>query len=162
MPESVCIGDTVYLTASGGAEYQWSTAPNIYTSANGVPAVQLVTPQSFTVTVTSAYSCVDSATFTVSNIEPCCQFSYPNAFTPNNDGKNDVFRPVIYGHTQSYQFSVYDRWGERIFNTFSQYEPWDGTFGGKPCMIGTYFYTVNAQCLSGKQEQHKGDVTLIR
>ena len=41
----------------------------------------------------------------------------PTAFTPNNDGKNDVFRPLIYGNVKKYQFTVYNRWGQIVFQT---------------------------------------------
>ncbi len=162
MPQSVCIGDSVYLRASGGIDYTWGPANEIFIGANSDPVTWVLAPKTFQVTVTNEYGCVDSSSFTISDVEPCCQFSYPNAFTPNGDNKNDRFHPIIYGHTQNYEFSIFDRWGELVFHTFNQYASWDGTFAGVPGEIGSYFYFVRAKCLSGKNQYYKGEVTLIR
>jgi len=93
-------------------------------------------------------------------------FWLPNAFTPNNDGNNDIFRPVTQRTTLSpYHFQVFNRWGQLIFNTTDPAEGWDGTHEGKPCESGLYSYVI--QYREGKIESsenmtQKGFVSLIR
>jgi gliding motility-associated-like protein len=88
--------------------------------------------------------------------------SYPNAFTPNGDGRNDRFRIVTYGNQLRYELSIYNNWGQRVYYGLDAQEGWDGMFRGKPCEAGTYFYYLNATCFTGKQETHKGDLVLVR
>jgi len=99
----------------------------------------------------------------------------PSAFTPNNDGRNDFFGP---GNTycqpafESFSFIVYNRWGQKVFQTNNAGEKWDGTFNGKLAETGTYFYTIQydygGQFSSRNSSAAtapkiiKGDVTLIR
>ena len=61
-----------------------------------------------------------------------------------------------------YQLYIYDRWGNKVFYTDDPKQYWDGTYLGIPCDMDTYYYYFNGQCLTGRGEQHKGDVTLIR
>ena len=99
---------------------------------------------------------------TYNNIEQCCNFAFPNAFTPNNDGINDQFRIVTYGNMKYYSFSIYNRYGQRVFWSGDAKRGWDGTFGGEPCDPGVYFYYLDAECLTGPTQQQKGDITLVR
>ncbi|MCR5115445.1 MAG: gliding motility-associated C-terminal domain-containing protein [Bacteroidales bacterium] len=85
----------------------------------------------------------------------------PNAFTPNGDGKNDrlfVRSDIVL----ELQFRVYDRWGEKVFETNSLDEGWDGTFRGQPCEQGVYDYYLKVVCLGQVEFFKKGNVTLIR
>ena len=93
---------------------------------------------------------------------PCCGFSYPDAFTPNGDGRNDRFRVVSYGNQAQFGLSIYNNWGQRVYYGLDPAEGWDGLFGGKPCDAGTYYYFVSATCFTGRRESHKGSLVLIR
>ncbi len=87
----------------------------------------------------------------------------PNAFTPNADGENDVFRVPYSMAEEVTKFSVYNRWGELIFSTTNLNEGWDGTFGGKPQSPGTYVWMIEYKdLLSNKSATAKGTVILIR
>ena len=67
----------------------------------------------------------------------------PNAFTPDNNGHNDIFRPVTTRTTlQPYKLMVFSRWGQKIFSTDNPSIGWDGTVDGKECEAGTYSYVV--------------------
>jgi gliding motility-associated-like protein len=85
----------------------------------------------------------------------------PTAFSPNGDSKNDIFRPIL-NNVKILEFSVYNRWGQRVFVTYSNEIGWDGTFNGGPCDLGTYFYKVRYQVLDREPALLKGDVTLIK
>ena len=94
-----------------------------------------------------------------------CWLQVPDAFTPNDDGRNDVIRPSIQpGCTISgYQFSIYNRWGQQVFTSDVRGEGWDGTFNGVKQEIGTYMYAL--QYFAGvydKPVTRSGSITLLR
>lgn len=100
------------------------------------------------------------------NVVSCCNgpIYVPNAFSPNNDGLNDVFKVNKNNDYAISQFEVFDRWGNSIFLSTSNTPYWDGTYMGKPSDIGTYFYIVRANCIGGKMDEIvlKGTVSLVR
>ena len=83
----------------------------------------------------------------------------PTAFTPNQDGMNDVFR-VKGENLQNFKMLVYDRWGEKIYESENPNEGWDGTYKGRPVQQDTYVYQVTAKNLGDKKMT--GAVTLVR
>ena len=83
----------------------------------------------------------------------------PNAFTPNNDQINDVFKPLLDCPPTDYLFRIFDRWGNLLFETTDYEAAWDGTFNNQPAPMDVYIWTVNS---SNLQVSYKGDVTLIR
>ncbi len=92
----------------------------------------------------------------------------PNIFTPNNDGRNDYFRPYVNnGAVEAIrQFRVFDRWGELVYDA-PRLSPdnmggWDGTFRGKEMPVDVYIYYVEVLLVNGKTEVLKGDVMLLR
>lgn len=82
----------------------------------------------------------------------------PNAFSPNDDGLNDKFN----GHPEQYILRIFNRWRENVFTSYKVSDKWDGTFGGKICETGTYFYQLQSKCFNGEIEVQKGEITLIR
>ncbi len=86
----------------------------------------------------------------------------PNAFTPNNDGVNDVFR--IYGlyKYKSFSLNVYNRWGELLFNTNDSKIGWNGLFMGELVPTGNYLYTIEFENLEGSKTIENGTILLIR
>lgn len=91
----------------------------------------------------------------------------PNAFTPNGDGLNDTFFPKGFGIVK-YQLQIFDRWGERIYETKEFNAGWDGTHHGKGinygkiCEDGVYTWLINVTNVFGKAHELKGHVTLIK
>ena len=85
----------------------------------------------------------------------------PDAFTPNNNGRNEVFLPYT-GGLKTYMMSIYDRWGEKIFETNSTTEGWDGTVGGKTAMEGVYVYRLQYSDFKNKEYSNVGTLHLIR
>jgi gliding motility-associated-like protein len=87
----------------------------------------------------------------------------PNAFSPNGDGLNDEFLPVFSPDDRLFPigFSVYNRWGQRIFYSAKAKKGWDGTYKNAPVDAGTYFYYVEFK-IGDKSFTKKGEVTLIR
>ncbi len=161
-PARVCFGDTLYLEASGGVSYKWGPADRIDSTGNQVYA-RMTNPGIISVVATSEYGCVDSTTMSYTKIEGCCKFTFPSAFTPNADGRNDVFRVIAPGHTYGFKLAIYNRWGQMVYLSYNPKQSWDGTsFGGEPCDAGTYFYYFVGNCLVGGEVHEQGDITLIR
>ena len=111
-------------------------------------------------TVTDAYGCKSTSTKQLLT-EPCCTVTFPNAFSPNNDDKNDYFRPMFSGYHRFQIFRVTNRWGQTVFESANSNPHWDGTYSGVPQDMGVYFYYLKYDC-GGKVMEVKGDVTLIR
>ena len=88
---------------------------------------------------------------------------FPNAFSPNNDGKNDIFRPIVYAALDKFYMAVYDRWGTRVFKTTDPTKGWDGTFNGQLQGTGTFVWYAQYQLQrTGENVMQKGTVVLIR
>jgi gliding motility-associated-like protein len=158
----ICYGDTIMLSATGGDTYTWTPADRLGTTADGQLYIRMLTKALIGVTATTTKGCIDSTSLLLQDIQQCCQFTYPTAFTPNGDGKNDYFRIAPYGNLFSYKLAIYNRFGQMVHLSYSPWQPWDGTFNGQPCDIGTYYYYFEGRCLTGGTDQRKGDVTLIR
>lgn len=89
----------------------------------------------------------------------------PNIFTPNEDGINDCFKPSFVSNQiiEEYMFTIYNRWGEKVFETKDTSECWNGEFKGKPLNPAVYAWvieSININC--NKIELLSGDVTLIK
>ncbi|HTI91474.1 MAG TPA: T9SS type B sorting domain-containing protein [Puia sp.] len=113
----------------------------------------------YTLRAVSDKGCTAEKAFTVEVIP---RIVIPNAFTPNNDGNNDVFR-AIYGSDISHiRLSVFDRWGSLLFVDNGTHKGWDGFYGGKMQSAGTYAWMFQYTDVTGKIIVLKGTVTLIR
>jgi gliding motility-associated-like protein len=108
------------------------------------------------------WACRDSATITIRVFFDEDEF-IPNAFTPNGDGRNDIFRIGKMKYKKLVDFSIYNRWGQEVYH--NPYDPnagWDGTSWGIPQDMGVYYYSIMIETAGGKVKLYKGDVTLIR
>ncbi len=85
----------------------------------------------------------------------------PTAFSPDNDGVNDVFH-LIGEHLQEYYMAIYNRWGQKVFESDNQGYGWNGSFKDKPCDIGVYVYLLKGKRQNGEDVFLKGTVTLFR
>lgn len=157
-----CSERTTELTASGAVHYSWTPAqylnyPNTPNPIAGVDATTL-----FTVTGINEYGCSSEDTVTV-RVTPDGDplFLMPNAFTPNNDGLNDCFSLKKWGRIDLQEFSVYNRWGEKVFTTKNENDCWDGTYRGVLQPGGIYVYLIRAKTFCGEIFR-KGTVNLIR
>jgi gliding motility-associated-like protein len=86
----------------------------------------------------------------------------PTAFSPNGDGINDVFRLIISNPAVvQVELMVYNRYGQQVFRSANVKRGWDGTFGGIPADIGTYFWKISYS-IARQNFTEKGDLSLIR
>lgn len=110
--------------------------------------------------VKNELNCVDSVTITV-YIYPEFRLFIPDAFTPNGDGLNDIFKPSTIG-IKEYSFEIYNRWGENIFTSSAVQDGWNGSFKGNSAPQGVYVYLLKVVDIKGNSKTYNGKVVLIR
>jgi gliding motility-associated-like protein len=158
-----CSNDSASLLASGGVSYTWS--PDLFISKRYANKVTVKPSQTtiYTVKGKNEVGCVGTDSVTVFFFKTGDQKLFmPTAFTPNGDGKNDVFRPTFIGPSVKFDFSIYNRWGQLVFRSKVPGVGWDGTMNGDPQNPDIYVFYITAEggC-NGKFEQ-KGTFSLIR
>jgi len=137
------------------SQYQWNTG-------DMSDALEVTLPGTYWLAVTDAYGCTGSDTVQVRRKQCPYGFFMPTAFTPNRDGKNDLCRPKIYGKVMKFRFTIYNRWGQRLFDTYDKDRGWDGLIGANAAEAGTYVWTCVYQLDGGPQKVEKGTVVLVR
>ena len=86
----------------------------------------------------------------------------PSAFTPNHDGKNDVFRAMLFGDVLKFDFKIYNRWGEVVFHTNDRYKGWNGVYNGIEQDSNVFTWMCQYQLNGDTLKLAKGTVMLIR
>ena len=160
---TILLGESITLTVnampSNSVSVVWQ---EINGSATLTGAEQTLTPKdtiSYQITVVNN-GCTFIDTVTIVVEKP--RFDMPNAFTPNGDGANDAFGPVIEGYT-FVQLEIWSRWGEKVFDSLVEgSNTWDGTINGLPAPSDVYIYRVNVLMPNEQAETRSGDVTLLR
>lgn len=133
-----CEGDQGVLKAEGADTYQWSTAQN-------TASISITVSENDTYYVTGinlSTGCSSTGSIEVIPSNACCEFFIPNSFTPNNDGINEEFGPKTMCKFTDYKLTIFDRWGEKIFESNSPKKHWDGTLKGKACKDDVYVYLI--------------------
>lgn len=163
---SVEYSDTVRLTATGNnvQAYFWQGNAVFDNAFSPTPLATITEPGWLVAMATSADNCTTSDSVYVA-ITDCNEAIFlPNAFTPNGDGQNDIFK-VLSRCVTMHSFRIFNRWGELVYETSDINQGWDGTFKGAAQMPGVYVYTVAYFANSAMQQQArllKGSVSLIR
>lgn len=152
-----CAGETITLIAlETDAGFYWSTGQS-------TESIELKEPGKYVLTISKG-NCQASREFDI-NFKQCehCVV-LPSAFTPNNDGKNDYFSPLLYCSSITlFQLKIVNRWGQEVFSSSNYNDKWDGTIQGVPAMTGVYFYFLKIKFGFNKEEELlKGDLTLLR
>ena len=161
---NICTGDTIRFKARGldsDVHYTW-TPDNFFVDGNIYSALGTVYQQGYVkLTVTSVYGCTSADSLYIT-AKPCCELFFPNVFSPNNDGHNDVFKPVTIGHHEVANFRIVNRWGQTVFETKDEQHGWDGTFNGRDQDVGTYYYYIKYICTGNQYQEQKGELMLVR
>jgi len=137
------------------SDYLWSN--NASTSS-----ITISQPGIYWLQVTDGHSCTGVDTILVQPKTCLIGFKIPNAFSPNHDGYNDTFKPIIGAIVMEYQFTVYNRWGQVVFSTNNLYQGWDGTMGGTPQNSNVFVWSCKYKTDTGIENVEKGTVLLIR
>ncbi|MCW3103056.1 MAG: hypothetical protein JWO09_1496 [Bacteroidetes bacterium] len=172
---TIYFGGSTTLIASGGSSYNWSPATGLSCVACDTTIAAPSATTRYCATVTDL-GCTDSACVTVTVHIPChsdSNLEVPNAFTPNGDTYNDEF--CLQGWDEcvaSFQIYIFDRWGERIYQSQDPAFCWDGYYNGKLLNAGVYIYFIKASYTvqgstaadptSTKELTKKGNISLVR
>ncbi|AMM51774.1 hypothetical protein TH61_12125 [Rufibacter sp. DG15C] len=153
---TIAFGRFAELTATGGVSYQWSPSLGLNNDKVANPVAKPKATTTYTVTVTTAEGCTSTDQVTIT-VLPAIEI--PNGFTPNNDGINDNWDiPTLKGYPEAH-IEVFNRWGNKVFESKNYQTPWDGTMKGQPLPAATYYYLIR---LGGKEEPLSGNVTIIK
>ena len=162
---TVVVGQPLQFNGTGGLNYLWSPATGLSSTTIfnpiGVYNASIDTVR-YKLIVTDIAGCADSAFVTVRVFKTNPYIFVPTAFTPNNDGRNDVIRPIAVGIQKINYFSVYNRWGQLVFTTTENRKGWDGRIGGRLQNSGVFVWMVSAVDYLGAPIFLKGTVALIR
>lgn len=158
---NINLGDSVLIFVVAGQsdwQYSWSNGSN--------QSQQFVSPKkdsTFFVTVTDEYGCVSVAEITIFVRQPNCEEDVflPNAFSPNNDGVNDVLY-VRSLFIDEMHLIIYNRWGEEVFSTRDINQGWDGTYKGQTLSPDAFAYWLTARCKDNVSITKRGNISLLR
>ena len=166
-PEAPYANDPITIETDGNAGYDilsW-TPPNLFPDQTAkTQRISLTGPEQIIITGSSR-GCVDTAIINIGKLPVySTDVDMPNAFSPNGDGLNDVFRPVfkLEKDYKIEKFHVYNRYGEIVYATANLNGGWDGYYKGRLQDQGVYYYYVKIKFRDDSEKTFKGDVTLIR
>jgi gliding motility-associated-like protein len=164
--DHICVGDEIMLQAKAiddGNSYDYQWRPQEFFGVNGVEQVLAKINRKGYVYlhVSDEFGCTGTDSVMI-NADGCCDVFLPDAFTPNNDGKNDIFRGIGKGNHLVISFRIMNRWGQTVFESGDTKAGWDGTLGGAAQPLDTYFYYLKYECGTKEIIEKKGELTLIR
>lgn len=135
--------------------YQWNNSAS-------VSSLTVSQPGTYWLQVKDNKGCIGRDSIIIT-LKDCMKgFYLPTAFTPNGDGKNDVFRPLLFGHVKKYEFTIYNRWGQIVYQTSDLSKAWDGTIGGVMQDPNVFVWICTYQFEGEQVKTEKGTVVLIR
>ncbi len=178
IPTVTATQDPLTIISGGGTNINMNYTGNIV-SYNWIPTTRLscttcpspfANPQlttKYTVQVADRYGCKSAGNVTILVVCGKQNFFIPNTFSPNNDGRNELFFPKGTGLFRIKSMRIYNRWGELVFEKkdFSANDAsagWNGTYKGKPASADAYIYTMEILCENNTVIPVKGNVTLLR
>lgn len=152
------------IIQAGGLQFLWTPSGSLSDATIQDPIASPNATTTYTVIATDANGCTAEDTVTIYVTEILCnepEIFIPSAFSPNNDQQNDIL--YVRGNTiEKVYLAIYDRWGEKIFETNSTSFGWDGTYQGKLLPPDVYVFYVEATCYNKTEFRKKGNITLIR
>jgi gliding motility-associated-like protein len=163
---TIDLGETVQLTAVASTDhnntYSWTAANSVLCNTCAATETSPMQNTEYLVTVIDANGCkaTDALTITVNS---AIDIFVPNAFSPNGDGNNDFFQ--LFGDLGTIAYldmMVFNRWGEKVFESNNANFTWDGTYKGEVVPQGVFVYTGKIVFINGTSRQLKGSLTVIR
>ncbi|NVO03121.1 MAG: gliding motility-associated C-terminal domain-containing protein, partial [Bacteroidetes bacterium] len=158
---NINIGETTQLQATGGVSYSWSppTALSCVNCSN--PVASPLTTTTYYLTSWNSSGCANYDTLTVFVDAECGEVFVPSAFSPNGDNENDVL--FVRGNCISeMEFVVYDRWGEKVYQSSDKSNSWDGYYKGSPMNAQVFVYYLTATLYNGETVKKQGNISLIK
>ncbi|MES2680571.1 MAG: gliding motility-associated C-terminal domain-containing protein [Bacteroidota bacterium] len=158
---TIKFSQSIVLTATNALTYTWTPRYSISGTTGSVVTVNPTKTTQYIVTGKNSARCFSRDTINVIVIEDCGDMFVPNAFSPNGDEINDVLR-VRGVCLETLTFLIFNRWGEKVFETNDVNVGWDGTYHGEKLNTGVFVYRLEGKTYEGKGFSSKGNITLIR
>jgi gliding motility-associated-like protein len=155
-------GESAQITASATgniSSFVWTPSGSLNAANIWSPLARPDQTTTYSLNVSSDFGCTALKKFTVMVI---IKIMIPNAFTPNGDGKNEWFSPVYGPDISEVSFTIYNRWGQLIFEDSGTHRGWDGKMGGIPQPAGTYVWEFRYRSYSGESKILSGTVLLLK
>lgn len=156
-----CALKNARLSATGATQYTWQPPGTLSSSSIANPVATPVSNTLYVVTGTDNNGCKNNDSVTVLVKGGINGYDIPNSFTPNGDSNNECFGIKHWGDAQNVIFIIFNRWGEKVFETNNVNICWDGSFRGQAAEVGNYVYYASARTACGDLVR-KGNVLLIR
>lgn len=164
------VTDEITIDAGGSVEltvvtdainptYEWIPTEGLSATNTATVTASPTATTEYVVSVMDENGCVLSVSIIV-NVSSDDRVVIPNSFSPNSDGNNDTFYPILEGTANVTEFKIYNRWGELIHNAPSV--PWDGTYKGKEQLLDTYVYVITYETATTPSTTVSGDILLVR
>jgi gliding motility-associated-like protein len=157
----VATGQPLQLQATGGSIYSWNPPIELSNPLIANPVATLSSSRSYVVTVSVPVGCASTDTINI-KVYDGPEIYVPKAFSPNNDGLNDLLKVLPVGLRQFQQFSIYNRLGQLVFETSQPGIGWNGTFKGSVQPAGAYVWIARGISLQGTPFLRKGTVVIVR
>lgn len=135
--------------------YNWSTG-------SGNATLRITQAGEYWLQVRDENNCKGTDSIVVLPKDCMTGFFVPKAFTPNADGLNDDFKPLLFGNIEHYRFTVFNRWGQIVFQSSTPGQGWDGRYKGKFESANVFVWTCQYRLAGGEDQSEKGSVMLIR
>ncbi len=158
---TVKYGQSFQLLASGARFYNWSPVSSLNNPNISYPIARPTEDTKYIVGGIGANGCRSFDTLHVI-VDKRDNLFVPSAFSPNGDGRNDVFRITNLSFQRIMEFRVFNRWGQEVYSTNDSRAGWDGTWGGVPQDMGVYTYLIRVAYPDGFVETYRGETSLIR
>ncbi len=155
---------TIHASSVPGVDYMWTPASGLADAYSSVTDASPTETTTYTVVFDDGNGCIYSDTLRIVVLDVFCYDPYifiPNSFTPNGDGNNDILY-IRSRYIENMYFVIFDRWGEKVFETHDPLEGWDGTFRGQLLEPAVFDYYLEIDCFNKAQFIKKGNITLLR
>jgi gliding motility-associated-like protein len=159
---SIVLGQPLQLGASGGPNYAWTPTTWLNDPTISNPIANPLNNIEYVVRVSNNVGCFDTDSIRVKVFKIKPDLYVPNAFSPNGDGNNDIFKPIPIGMKSLDVFMVYNRWGQMVYSGTGNGAGWDGRFLGKKQEAATFVWYAEGVDYLNNKIKRKGSVVLIR
>lgn len=160
--DTIFRGETTLLNGTGGIDFLWQPGTDLIDSTEASTLARPFNTTVFTLTVTDINNCKNTDSVVIF-VDATTLILVPNAFSPNQDKANDIFRIVkLLNIEKVLTFKIFNRWGQLLFETDNKDMGWDGNFKGEPQPIEMYHYYIKALTYDGDEVFKKGNLTLLR
>jgi len=166
-PAQMVLGNSLIMsvnsTHGGVMEYVWEPSDDLSCDRCPNPTFTGTRSRTYTIRGVTESGCRSSRNIRI-QVDGEYNVLFPNVFSPNDNGLNDVFKPGGLGVelTLDYYLAIYDRWGEKLFETDKPQQGWDGTYRGESVQEGVYMYYARVTLENGERKMFRGTVTLLR